>query len=301
MSPGSFPSQSYSDFAGTHTEGTFRGAGDIEIFWQGWLPPSPAQSGPEALPPRTVLLVHGLGEHSGRYANVINHLVPKGYAIFALDHRGHGRSGGKRGHLNNFSEYLHDLEALRSLAVEKCGQDRILILGHSMGGLIALSYALKSPDSIIAVVVSSPFLGLRVAVPKAKIILGRVLSRVFPSLTMDNQLDPRFLSHDPEVVRAYVEDPLVHRRVSARWFTETTRERESVLTHAPGFSLPLLVLQAGDDRMVDPASSELFYRQAESSSNRLIVYPGFYHEIFNETEKEKALRDLDNWLANLRS
>ena len=118
---------------------------------------------------------------------------------------------------------------------------------------------------------------------------------------MDNQLDPRFLSHDPAVVRAYVEDPLVHRRVSARWFTETTRERESVLSRAPELSLPLLVLQAGDDRMVDPPSSELFYQRAGSSSKRLIVYPGFYHEIFNETEKEKALRDLENWLANLRS
>lgn len=283
---------------GNHTEGEFPGTGGTRIYWQGWIP---AGNGPAGADSPLVLVVHGLGEHSGRYANVVNHLLPRGISLFALDHRGHGKSGGKRGHCNAFSEYLEDLDTLRSLAIEKSGRSRVIILGHSLGGLIALRYALEKQDVLSAVIVSSPFLGLRASVPRAKIILGRVLSRMLPAVTMDNQLNPEFLSHDSRVVKTYIEDPLVHRKVSARWFTETTLTQQWLHAHVHELSLPLLILQAGDDQIVDPDASEAICRKAGSSRKRFIAYPGFYHEIFNEIEKEKVFLDLENWIENLRS
>ena len=276
-------------------EGFFPGAGGLKIYWQGFISPAAGPSGPPL-----VLVAHGLGEHGGRYRNVIDRLLPLGHPVFLLDHRGHGRSGGKRGHINSFSEYLDDLRTFRRLALEETGRERVILLGHSLGGLIALCFALENPGLLAAVVASSPALRVNAPVPAVKAALGKVLSRLLPSLTMDNGLDPEHLSHDPRVVREYVDDPLVHKKVSARWFTEFTARMEWARAEAPRLRLPLLLLHAGDDRLTDPAGSEQFFQRAGSARKNLIRYPGLYHAIFNEVGKEQVFQDLEKWIAGSR-
>ena len=279
--------------------GYFPGSGGTKIFWQAWLPPATRETAEERKSRPLILLAHGLGEHSGRYGNVVNRLLPRGYTIFALDHRGHGRSEGKRGHITNFSEYLEDLKTLQNLAKEKTEKNRAVLIGHSLGGLIALAYALENQGMLAGVVSSGPALKFKVQVPWIKAFLGNTLSRILPGLTMDNGLNPEHLSHDPKVVQDYQEDPLVHKKVSARWFTEINSRMDWALANAHQLTIPILLIHGSDDQLTDPRGTESFAQQVSSTRKKLIIYPGFYHESFNEVEKEKALRDLENWLNEI--
>ena len=276
--------------------GNFTGSGGTKIFWQAWLPPASRETMEERKSRPLILLAHGLGEHSSRYGNIVNRLLSRGYPIFALDHRGHGRSEGKRGHIMSFSEYLEDLKTLQALALEKTGKNRTVLIGHSLGGLIALCYALENQETLAGVVSSGPALKLRVQVPWIKAFLGKTLSRILPALTMDNGLNPEHLSHDPKVVQDYIQDPLVHKKVSARWFTEINSRMEWALAQAPKLTIPVLLIHGADDQLTDPRGTEAFAQKAGSVRKKLIIYPGLYHESFNEVEKEKPLRDLENWL-----
>ena len=189
-----------------------------------------------------IAIVHGIGEHSGRYGNVVDTLLPKGISIWALDLRGHGKSEGKRGHMRSFDEYLSDVLSLIHTMKEKKGDDtKCFLLGHSMGGLVAICFGLKYPDLIDGLIVSSPALGLAVEVPTVKRVLGNLMSRVFPSFTMANGLDVSMLSHDEQVGKAYIKDPLVHDRVSARWFTEILNAMEYVNSSATKLKIPILI------------------------------------------------------------
>ena len=284
---------------GMSMAGNFAGSGGTKIFWQAWLPPAVRETAEERKSRPLILLAHGLGEHSSRYENVVNQLLYRGYPVFALDHRGHGRSEGKRGHITSFSEYLEDLKTLQALAMEKTGKSRVVLVGHSLGGLIALAYALENQGMLAGVVASGPALKFKVQVPWIKAFLGKTLSRILPALTMDNGLDPAHLSHDPKVVQDYIQDPLVHKKVSARWFTEVNARMEWALAQAPQLSLPVLLIHGSDDQLTDPRATETFAQKVGSARKKLIIYPGFYHESFNEVEKEKVLRDLENWLKEI--
>lgn len=279
--------------------GNFAGSGETKIFWQAWLPPAVRETAEERKSRPLILLAHGLGEHSSRYGSLVNQLLYRGYPVFALDHRGHGRSEGKRGHITSFSEYLEDLKTLQALAMEKTGKSRVVLIGHSLGGLIALAYALENQGMLAGVVASGPALKFKVQVPWIKAFLGKTLSRILPALTMDNGLDPAHLSHDPKVVQDYIQDPLVHKKVSARWFTEVNARMEWALAQAHQLSLPVLLIHGSDDQLTDPRATETFAQKVGSTRKKLIIYPGFYHESFNEVEKEKVLRDLENWLSEI--
>ena len=243
----------------------------------------------------SLVLIHGLGEHSGRYSNFFNKFSNK-FNILAMDLRGHGRSGGKRGHILSFSEYLNDIkyfiEYVRNISKNK----KIYLLGHSMGGLISVRYAECYPGDIKGMIVSSPLLKMRVHVHVIKKIIGRAVSRYIPGLSMQNGLDPAFLSHDKSVVEAYKNDPLVHTLVSARWFTEVTMAMEQCFKDASKISMPCLLLHAGDDQLTDPEGSRDLFPLISSKNKELKVYEGLYHEIFNEIEKERVFADLEKWL-----
>jgi alpha-beta hydrolase superfamily lysophospholipase len=279
--------------------GNFSGSGETKIFWQAWLPPAVRETAEERKSRPLILLAHGLGEHSSRYGSLVNQLLYRGYPVFALDHRGHGRSEGKRGHIMSFSEYLEDLKTLQALAMEKTGKSRVVLIGHSLGGLIALAYALENQGMLAGVVASGPALKFKVQVPWIKAFLGKTLSRIMPALTMDNGLNPAHLSHDPKVVQDYIKDPLVHNKVSARWFTEVNTRMEWALARAHQLSLPVLLIHGSDDQLTDPRATEAFAQKVDSTRKKLIIYPGFYHESFNEVEKEKVLRDLEIWLKEI--
>jgi acylglycerol lipase len=274
-----------------HTMGVFLARDMVRIFYQGWTP---------SLPKGVLVISHGLGEHSGRYANLIEALEGRGIAIYALDHRGHGKSGGKRGHVDSFMKYIGDLKQLLDDVIYKeYRKPPIVLLGHSMGGLIAMKFVLTHPRDCDALVLSAPSLIPAVAVPLGKKMLGRILSRLYPSFTLNNELDPSDISTDLETVRAYREDPLVHSRVSARWHTEFIDTASECLKRATELTMPILLIHGTGDRMVSARSSKLVYERASSPDKQIQFFEGLFHETMNEEieSRKKVLRLLRDWIA----
>jgi alpha-beta hydrolase superfamily lysophospholipase len=246
-----------------------------------------------------MVIAHGLGEHSGRYENVVEHMLPKGVSVWVPDHRGHGQSEGNRGHVLNFAQYLSDLR----LCVDLAGEDRpngmkLFLLGHSMGGLIALNFAQESPDSIDGVIASSPALGMAIEISRFKKTLASLMSCIWPGMTLSNELDAVDISHDPKVVAAYKTDPLVHDRVSARFFTEFLVAMETAHNRAARLKIPILLQVAGDDKLVNPRSSTQFFESLDLEDKTLHIYENGYHEIYNEVEnlQTEVFKDLESWV-----
>jgi acylglycerol lipase len=262
-----------------HEEGKFVGMGGVEIFWQGWIPDTVRAA---------CIVCHGLGEHSGRYAHVAAALGEHDLAAFALDHRGHGRSGGKRGHVGSFAEYIGDLDAFRRRIDERFGDLPRFLIGHSLGGLIAATYAESHGAGLAGLILSSAALRVDVDAPAIKLALGRLFSKLLPTIAMSNGLDPHQVSRDPAVVAAYIADPLVHDRVSARWFTEFTAAIDAVQEHAGDIPIPVLVMQSGADRLVAPRGAQEFFDRLTVASKNLKYWDGFYHEMFNELPDDRA-------------
>ena len=246
-----------------------------------------------------MVIAHGVGEHSGRYGNVIERVIPQGISVWVPDHRGHGQSGGKRGHVMNFVQYLTDLRLTVELAKKDMpGEMPCFLLGHSMGGLIALYFAQRYPELIDGVVASSPCLGMVIEIPPVKKVLGSFMSYVWPGMTMGSGLDATKISRDENVVSTYEKDPLVHDRVSARFFTELLAAVESVNQQASSLNVPVLMQVAGEDYLVDADSSKHFFEKLTLEDKTLHVYDGMYHEIYNapQDQKERVLDDLEAWL-----
>ncbi|RME51356.1 MAG: alpha/beta hydrolase [Caldilineae bacterium] len=271
------------------TTTTLHSADGFSLFCRAW----PAEGDPRA----TLAIVHGLGEHSGRYDHTARYFAERGYAVFAVDLRGHGQSEGRRGHINRFDDYLTDVTTLLDHARRQTPDRPLFLLGHSMGGLIVLVYALKHPDGLTAVVASGPGLRARVHVPAWKTTLANLMASVAPTLAMSNGLDPADISRDRAVVDAYIADPLVHDRVTARWYTEFTAAGDWAMANASRFPLPLLIVQGGSDPIVDPAGAKAFFDRVARSDKRHIEYTTLYHEVFNEPEKLDVLADVENWLS----
>ena len=246
-----------------------------------------------------LVIAHGLGEHSGRYVNLFNRLVPAGFSIWALDFRGHGRSEGKRGHIDSFDQFVLDLKKLIEKAQENSqNAAKLFLLGHSMGGLIALNYSERFSETIDGVVASSPGLGLTVQVPAVKAFMGKVMSSIWPGLSMGNELDASKISHDPDVVKAYLDDPLVHDRVTARFFTEFMSAMDETNANVSGIQVPILMQVAGEDHLTDAQSAKSFFERLDVPDRTLHFYDRLYHEVYNETsaEKEAVIDDLEKWL-----
>jgi len=242
-------------------------------------------------------VVHGYGEHSGRYAPFAAWMTARGYAVHACDLRGHGRSPGKRGHVDRWQDFFGDTSALLASIRERYGDAPIVLVGHSMGGLIALTYAIKRPQGLAAVIASGPGLRTQMKVPAWKTTLGNIMSGVFPSLSMPNGIDPNHISHDPEIVSAYIADPLNHNKVTARWYTEFTKAGEWALQNAGKLTLPALILQGGADPIVDPGGAKAFFDGIRHNNKKHIEYPGLYHEILNEPEKLNVMDDISSQLS----
>jgi alpha-beta hydrolase superfamily lysophospholipase len=251
---------------------------------------------PEELPLRGVmLLVHGLGEHAGRYERVAQRLNQWGFDVRGYDHFGHGESGGDRGALSSDERLVDDLGEMVEAARTRTPDGLpLILLGHSMGGLVAAKYAARHPSTVDALVLSSPALATRVN--GVQRLLLRTLPRVAPELRVGNGLDTRWLSHDPEVERAYRADPLVHDRISARLARFIAEGGPQVVAQAPAWKVPTLLMYAGDDRLVDPAGSRAFAAAAPSSVVTARCFDGLYHEIFNEVDPQPVFDTLRGWL-----
>jgi len=279
----------------SHDTGSFTGKGGVEIFFQKWLVEKA----------RAILIIaHGLGEHSGRYGNLLNSLAGKKISVFAIDHRGHGKSDGKRGHVDSFMDYVYDLKLFIEFIKEENRGLPIILLGHSMGGVITARYSMTYPDDLSLVVMSSPGLAPAFKVPEWKKGLASFLSSRIGSLSFSNGISAEGISHDREAVTAYENDPLVHDRVSARWTVEFIRATEECMANAKNIRKPILLLHGKSDPIADYKATEEFYNSVSSVNKKLYLYEGLYHETINETaeEREKVLSDITGWIIkNLES
>ena len=272
------------------THGTFKGVRQSEIFYQCWLPDGAIQA--------VIVLVHGLAEHSGRYDNLVERFVPLGYAIYALDHIGHGRSAGDPVHVDSFDDYTSTLRTFVKMVASWQPDQRLFLVGHSMGGLIAVAYLMQWQEDFAGCVLSAPPIKVSDEVSGTTLTVGRWLSKIAPKFRL-LQLDASAVSKDPAVVQAYIDDPLVYSgKMSARLGAEMIRTMQAAGQGAGVITLPILILQGDGDQLVDPAGAQMLYDTIGSDDKQLIVYPGLYHELFNEPERADVLDDMETWLAN---
>ena len=245
-----------------------------------------------------VVIVHGYAEHKGRYRQLVEELTAARYSCHLFDLRGHGDSGGLRGHISRIEEYRTDLDAFLA-EVRALPEDPspLLLFGHSLGGLIALDFVLHRPGAFAALAVSSPYLAPAFAIPFLKRTLLPLIAPLVPTLRVPTGLDPAWLSHDPLVVGAYMTDPKVFSTVTLGWAVATRKAQEEVFEKAPAITLPLLV-QIGDaDPIAAPDRTRALFERLGGPSRRLRVYPGLLHEIFNELERAPVVDDLLAWLG----
>ncbi len=273
-----------------HVEGTIRGYGGTELFTQSWLPDGAAGQARAAL-----ALAHGYGEHSGRYMNVVQALVPHGYALHGLDLRGHGRSQGRRGHVDRWGDYEEDVRLFLEFIRSQAPDVPLFMLGHSNGGLLALTCGLRYPQTICGVIASAPSLAPPNIAP-VLLALGAALSHVWPTFSMASGLDARRLSRIPEVVNAYRNDPLVQDIGSARLSTEMAAAREWVMAHASEWRLPLLLVVGCHDRLIPPQGARQFYERVQVDDKEMRAYPDAYHEVHNDLCAAQEMADLERWL-----
>jgi len=273
--------------AGLHEEGELRGAGGLALFTQSWLP--------DGEPGATVVLAHGLGEHSGRYAHVAARFTGEGLALHALDHRGHGRSEGRRAYIDRMANAVADLDQVVVQARERHPELPLFLLGHSMGGCLAIAYTLEHQDRLDGLLLSAPLAALESASGATRLV-GKLLSVAAPQVGLF-AVDPTLVSRDPEVVLAYVEDPLVHHgKLPARTIGELSSAVEAFPSRVPEITLPLLVMHGTGDRIVPQAASLMVHDGALSEDKHLELYDGLYHEILNEPEQQRVMDDVVGWI-----
>ncbi|HEX9094817.1 MAG TPA: alpha/beta hydrolase [Candidatus Dormibacteraeota bacterium] len=268
---------------------TLKTADGLDLFLRRWET--------EGVPRQwTFVLVHGLGEHSGRYQHLAEWFTPRGAIVYATDLRGHGRSGGQRGHAPSLNALLDDIDLVVKRARAESGEPLVLI-GHSFGGLLAIAYALDRPDGIDKAVFSAPALVARVKVPAWKQALGRVLPTIAPKASFANEIDPNVLSHDAAIGPAYTADPLVHNQITAGLYAATIARGGEFIRRAPELRVPFLLMHGRDDQIVHPAGSQRFFAGATAPERAFCLYPGLYHEIFNEVDRERVFQDIESWLT----
>ena len=270
-----------------HREGRLDGVGGLEIYWQAWVPSEP--------PRAEIVLAHGASEHSGRYAWTGERLTERGYAVHAIDHRGHGRSEGSRAVLDRMRHAVADLDALVEQVASEDGDRPLVLLGHSMGGAVALSYSIEHQDKLDALVLSAPLAALEAASPVQR-AAGHLLSIVAPSLGVF-AIDSTAVSRDPQVVRDYDADPLNHHgKLPARTVHELTGAIDGFPDAVTRLTLPMLVMHGTADRLTPIAGSEMVVERASSEDKTFKRYDGLFHELLNEPERQEVLDDIADWL-----
>ena len=269
-------------------EGIFRGADGIELYYQCRQPEREARA--------VLAIVHGLGEHSGRYANVVHALVPRGYAVYGFDHRGHGRSRGQRGHIDSWDQYRGDVGAFLRLIEEREPHRPVFLMGHSMGALVVLDYLIHDSKGLRGAVISgAPIEPAGVAKP-ALVFVSRLLSRVCPRFPLRLALDTSALSRDAAVVRAYVKDPLVHGRFTARWGAEALAAVARVKARVDAVDVPVLFVHGEADRLNLAGGVRGYFEKIAYADKTMLVYPEMYHELHNDFGYDRYLSDLEQWL-----
>jgi alpha-beta hydrolase superfamily lysophospholipase len=270
-----------------HETGEFQGARGVNIFYQCWLPEDDAKA--------VLLVVHGIGEHSGRYMNLVNHFTPLGYAVYGLDHIGHGRSDGTRVFVERFGDFTETLKTFFDMVRGWQPGRPVFLVGHSLGGLIGSVFLLEHQDELAGAVLSAPSIKLSESISQLTLFSARVLSNIAPKLGLTS-VDVTAVSSDPAVVQAYLDDPLVYKgKATVRLAAEGIKAIERVTRDVAQIRLPLLIVQGSADHLVEPDGAKMLYEQSASTDKTYKIYDGFYHEVMNEPGRTQVLGDMQAW------
>ncbi|MBN1191503.1 MAG: lysophospholipase [Dehalococcoidales bacterium] len=271
-----------------HVESTFAGQHGLSLYYQAWLP--------DKEPKSVLVVVHGLAEHSGRYRHLAEYFASRGHAVYSFDLEGHGRSAGPRCRNNNFSDFMKNLDIFLALVRRKHPSPKIFIIGHSMGGTIATLFAASGQSQFDGLILSAATLKIGAKIPPPLFLAARVLSLLAPGTGLYT-IEAAALSRDKSVVEAYLKDHLVYTgKIRARPGVELLKVLNSLPDRYRDITLPLLIMQGTADRLSDPEGSRIMYREVASQDKTLKIYPGFYHELFNEQEHRQVFADMEEWL-----
>ncbi|MFC1846434.1 alpha/beta hydrolase [Chloroflexota bacterium] len=269
--------------------GFFEGQEGFNLYYQGWLP----ENNPQAI----VLIVHGLAEHSGRYAETAASFVKEGYAVFCHNHRGHGLSEGRKGYIKYFATYTRDLNNFMDETSVKYPGIPVFLLGHSIGGTIAVTSCLINPDKIDGLILSAPALQTGDSIKGWQVVLTKILAVIAPKAGVD-RLDSSTISKDRAVVDAYRNDDLVYTgKLSARLCFEILKTMKELPQEMVNIKSHVLIIHGAEDRLVSPDGSRKIYETIGSEDKTLKIYEGLYHEIMNEPERDMVYKDITGWIA----
>ncbi|MGD1874324.1 MAG: alpha/beta hydrolase [Mastigocoleus sp.] len=280
-----------------HDEDFFQGTSSLNLYYQSWYPESQIRA--------VLIIVHGLGGHCNLYKNIIEHLVPKGYAIYAFDLPGNGRSPGLRGHINTWNDYRESLRLFVNLVTQKeITQKEVMLpfflFGHSLGGLISLDYILHSSlpqktSLLSGLITLAPAVG-KIKISPIKLFIGKILSQIMPTFTLGTGIDWSASTRDKDVLATYIKDELRHRLGTARLSTEFMKTREWVTTQIDNLQLPLLILHGDADEVTPIEVSRELLQKVSSPDKELIEYTGGYHELQNDLCYPLMVKDIEDWL-----
>ncbi|MDP5105291.1 MAG: lysophospholipase [Polaribacter sp.] len=241
-----------------------------------------------------VVLAHGMGEHSGRYQHVAKKLTDNDFTVVAFDHFGHGKTGGKRGHNPSFEAVLESVSKTIEKAQELYPKKPIFLYGHSMGGNVVINFGIQKKHDLKGIIATSPFLKLAFQPPKIKLAVGKILQKIAPSITMGNELDANDVSREKIEVAKYINDPLVHDKISPNFSLTFIETGKWAIENASKLQTPMFLLHGTDDKIIDYKGTEEFAKNSKNATLKL--YEGGYHELQNDLCKEEMLQDVVNWL-----
>ncbi len=275
-----------------HTEFEWYGADGMPIFAQTWQPDNNLDL------KAVICLVHGMGEHSGRYEHLAKFFANKNYAVIAFDHRGHGKSDGKRGHVASYQILLDQVDRALEETSKRFPGAAKFIYGHSMGGNVVINHALTRNPRVLGVIASAPWLRLPEPVPPKKIWQARLMKMLWGSYTESNRLDTSLLSRDPKVIEAYEIDELVHDKISVRFFLGCHQAAVNSLYNAGSLYVHMLVMHGSEDGITDPSGSQDFCAKAGEGMADLKIWEGLYHELHNEPEQQEVFEYVLDWMEH---
>lgn len=257
------------------------------IYYQKYMPESPRA---------IIIFLHGFGDHVARYGSFTRYFVTRGYGVCLFDYRGHGRSGGRRTHVNKFYDYLYDISQFIEFIKSNSPDAPILLAGHGFGGQLAINFVVKYSKGVRGVILSAPSFGVKMEVPKWKLKLGTFAAKWLPIYRVPTNIDPAKLSDDPKIAEEYAKDPYIVRDISVRCGYEIYKNMELLMAMASRIHLPILLLHGSADRMTDPEATKRFFMRLPAINKKLKVYQGGGHEIFNDRDKNEAFQDISTWL-----
>ncbi len=270
------------------TESVWTTPGGWSLAWTEWAP--------DDEPRACIILVHGLGEHQHRYIHVIQRYVSMGYAVIGFDHRGHGTSSGQRGHIPSYNAAVADIDHFVTYAQTRYPKTPCFLYGHSLGGSLVLYYGFKIPGKVSGIIATSPGLSPAEPIPGWKLLAGKILSRLTPSVAMANGLILSGLSQDPVIVKAYQDDPLTHDRVSAALGTQIIDCGKWMLRQKRTYAQPVLLIHGTADRLTSHKATEQFSRQIKGDIT-FVPWPNGFHELHNEPFQDQVLQTIVDWLV----